>query len=354
MRLIYSDFRKGEIKIKTENLDDLWYLSHIIDKDDLIKGKTLRKIKVSKAEERVQRATKREVFLIIQAEKIKFHKYSNNLRISGIIKEGPDDVPKGSYHTFDIDDNSTITLIKKKWLKFQLDKLKEATQEKVANILICILDREEAYFALLKRQGYKLLSHIKGRVQKKKDKEKIESTFYNDIIKTLDEYTRIYQIGQIIVASTSFWKEELLKNVKDEDLKKKIVVATCSSVDRTAVNEILKRPELKEALKKNRISREIILVDELLDEISKNGAAVYGLEQAKNAVNAGAVRILLITDSFIKKKKIKEEYEEIDQILNLVESMKGEINMISSDNDAGKKLDGLGGVGALLRYKLSY
>ena len=168
MKLVYSDLRKGEIKIKTENLDDLWYLSHIIDKDDLIKGKTLRKIKVSKAEERAQRVTKREVFLIIQVEKIKFHKYSNDLRVSGVIKEGPDDVPRGSYHTFDIDDNATITLIKKKWLKFQLDKLKEATQEKIANILICVLDREEAYFALLKKQGYKLLSHIKGRVKKKK------------------------------------------------------------------------------------------------------------------------------------------------------------------------------------------
>ena len=41
-------------------------------------------------------------------------------------------------------------------------------------------------------------------------------------------------------------------------------------------------------------------------------------------------------------------------MLNLVESMRGTINIISSDNDAGKKLDGLGGIGALLRYKLNY
>jgi hypothetical protein len=40
------DLRKGEVTIKVENLDDLWYLSHIIDEDDFIKGKTLRKIKI--------------------------------------------------------------------------------------------------------------------------------------------------------------------------------------------------------------------------------------------------------------------------------------------------------------------
>lgn len=354
MKLIYSDFRKGEVKLKTQNLDDLWYLSHIIDKDDLVKGKTLRKIKVGKEGERKQRIKKKQITLVIQVEKISFHKYSNNLRVSGAVKEGPEDVPKGSYHTFDIDDNTTITLIKETWLKFQLDKLKEAIQEKISNILICVLDREEAYFALLKKQGYKLLSHVKGKVQKKQSEEKVKSTFYDDVIKTLNEYVERYKIEQIILASTSFWKEELLKEIKDEDLRKKIILATCSSVNKTAINEVLKRPELREALKKSRVSKELKLVEELLAEISENGVAVYGLKQVKQVVEAGAVKVLLITDSFIQKQREQEKYEEIDKMLNLVESMRGTINIISSDNDAGKKLDGLGGVGALLRYKLNY
>ncbi len=354
MKLIYSDFRKGEMKLKTQNLDDLWYLSSIIDNGDLVKGKTIRKIKIGKEWERKQKITKRQVTLTIEVEKIDFHKYSNNLRVSGVIKQGPEDVPKGQHHTFDIDDNTTITLIKARWLKFQLDKLKEATQEKIANILICVLDREEAYFALLKKQGYKLLSHIKGKVQKKQSQENIKSTFYNDIIKTLNDYVKRYKIEQIILASPSFWKEEVMKDIKDEDLRKRIILATCSSVDRTALNEILKRPELREALKKDRISKELKLVEELLEEISKNGVAVYGFKEVKQAVEAGAVETLLITDSFIKKKREQEKYEDVDQLLNLVESIKGSINIISSDNDGGKKLDGLGGIGALLRYKLNY
>jgi len=354
MRLIYSDFKKGEVKVKTQNLDDLWYLSHIIDKNDLVKGKTLRKIKVGKEGERKQKITKKQITLIIQVEKINFHKYSNNLRVSGVVKEGPDDVQKGSHHTFDMDDNTIITLIKEKWLKFQLDKLKESTQEKVPNIIICVLDREEAYFALLKKQGYKLLSHIKGKVQKKQSQEKVKSTFYNDVIKTLNEYIKRYKVEQIILASPSFWKEEIMKNIKEEELRKKIILATCSSVDKTAINEILKRPELREALKKSRVSRELKLVEELLEEIAKNGAVVYGLREVKQAIEAGAVKTLLITDSFIQKQREKEKYDDIDKLLNLVESMKGDINIISSDNDAGKKLDGLGGIGALLRYKLSY
>ncbi|MCG2791492.1 MAG: mRNA surveillance protein pelota, partial [Actinomycetia bacterium] len=314
----------------------------------------IRKIKIGKEGERKQNIAKKTVTLVIEVDKISFHKYSSNLRVSGVIKQGPEDITRGKHHTFDIDDNTTITLIKKKWLKFQQDKLKEASQEKVASILICVLDREEAYFALLKKQGYKLLSHIKGKVQKKQDNEKVKSTFYGDVIKILEEYVEKYKIEQIILASTSFWKEEIMKDIKEEDLRKKIILATCSSVDKTAINEVLKRPELREALKKDRISRELKLVEELLGEISKNGAASYGIKEVKKTVESGAVKVLMITDSFINKQREKNKYEEVDQLLNLVESMKGSIAIISSDNDAGKKLDGLGGVGALLRYKLNY
>ena len=46
MKLIFSDFKKHTAKVKVENLDDLWYLNQIIEKNDIIKGKTLRKIKI--------------------------------------------------------------------------------------------------------------------------------------------------------------------------------------------------------------------------------------------------------------------------------------------------------------------
>ena len=46
--------------------------------------------------------------------------------------------------------------------------------------------------------------------------------------------------------------------------------------------------------------------------------------------------------------------EFIDNLMKDVESKSGEIFIISIENDAGKKLKGLGGIGAILRYKLKY
>ncbi|MBW2976693.1 mRNA surveillance protein pelota [Candidatus Woesearchaeota archaeon] len=355
MKIIHSDFKKGEAKVKVENLDDLWYLSQIIEKNDFVKAKTFRKIKLGEENQRKQKIVKKAVFLVIQVEKIEFSKTSNSImRVSGLVKEGPEDVPLGSHHTLNIEENSVIKIIKQNWLKFQIDRLKEASKETTAKILICVHDREEAYFALMKKYGYQLLANVKGTVQKKADLKKIESSFYRETIKQLEEYDSRYTLNKIIIASPAFWKEELMKEIKDKNIKDKIILATCSSVGENAISEVLKRPETANALKQERIAREYKCVEELFAEIAKNNLASYGLRETKNAAVAGAVRILLITDSFIQQRRMENTYGEIEETMRAVDKTKGDILIVSSEHEAGKKLDGLGGIAAILRFKLAY
>ena len=201
MKLLHSNLKKGEIKFLSQSLDDLWYLSNLIEPKDIVQGKTLRKIKPGSSDEKSKEASKRPVFLSIEAEKVEFSKYSNVLRVSGVIKQAPEDVPLGGHHTFNIDDNTSITIIKEQWLKYQLDKLKEACSEKKSSILICVHDREEAYFALFKKYGYEVLSHIEGEVQKKREENIKKENFYLSAIKKMEEYVERYGIKQIILAS---------------------------------------------------------------------------------------------------------------------------------------------------------
>lgn len=350
MRIVYQNLKRGEIKVKAENLDDLWYLSHIVDKGDLVRGQTFRKIKIGEKEQRKVRIAKKRVFITIRTEKAELQ--DNVLRISGVITQCPEEIKKGSHHTFNVEEGNVITIIKERWLRYQLDKLKEAAVAR-PNILICLLDREEALFALSKREGYEILSSIKGEVAKKGVEIKAGETFYLEIIKMLREYSRRYKIKSIIVASPAFWKEELLKQIKDEELKERIVLATCSSVSRSAINEVLKRPEVREVLKQVRVAKEINLVEDLLIEIAKKEAVAYGLKETEIAAVAGAVRILLITDACIKKAREQEKYGRIDSIMRSVDQTKGEVHIISSEHEGGKRLDGLGGIGALLRYRIS-
>ena len=333
-------------------MDDLWYLSHIIEPGDLIKGKTVRKIKIGEKEQRRTETVKKHIFLEIETDKTDFKE--DSLRISGKVRQGPEEVPKASYHTFSIEPHSTITITKEKWLNYQLKKLEEASSFKPPSILICILDREEALFAISKRKGYELLATIEGEVQKKEDKVIAKGSFYEEIIQLLKEYVTRYKIQHVIVASPAFWKEDLMKETEGENLKSKIILATCSSVGENAINEVLKRPETREVLKQDRIAKEEETIEELLAEIKKNNLATYGMRETQKAADAGAVKILLVTDVMIQKTKEQGTYDKIDDVMKTVDATKGEVHIISSEFEAGKKLDGLGGIAALLRYKLTY
>lgn len=354
MKQLSLDLKQGAAKLKIDTLDDLWYLSQIIDIGDLIKGQTIRKIKIGEESDRKQTIVKKPVFLKIKIEKIEFSKTSNMLRVLGIIVEGPEDIQKGEHHTFNLEQNIIFTLIKERWLKYQIGRLKEACKENISKILIVVMDREEVNFALLKKYGYDILTNIKGKVNKKDIEQKIEGSFYKEIIKKIEEYVQRHDILKIILASPAFWKEDLMKEINNEELKKKIILATCNSTGKNGIDEVLRRPEVKVALEQDRISKEISLVEELLTEISKNNLAAYGLKDTENAVNAGAITSLLITDSMIQKSREKGNYEKLDNMMKITDSMKGTIHLISSDHEGGKKLDGLGGIGAILRYKLNY
>lgn len=346
MKQLALNLKQGEAKVLVENPDDLWFLNNIIDKGDIIKGKTLRKIKATEKAS----AERKKVFLAIQVEKTEFT--AEELRVAGKVTEGPEDVPHGSYHTFSVEVGSKITIIKPEWLRYQLDYLKEATAAKVPKIIICVFDREEALFAKLTRDGYEMLTTIKGKVAKKAVQEKVKETFYSEIIKQLEEYDRRFELDRIILASPAFWREELCKVLTNQELRKKIIQATCSGVDETAIAEVLKRKETHEALRQERISTEMSIVEDLFARIAKAGNAAYGMIETRQAAEAGAVEHLLVTDKLIQRLREENRFSELDSIMKTVERTRGKVWIISTEHEGGKRLQGLGGIGAILRYKL--
>ncbi|MFW6449443.1 MAG: mRNA surveillance protein pelota [Nanoarchaeota archaeon] len=349
MKLIKKDFQKDYFKLQVENNDDLWHLSHIIDAGDYISGTTFRKIKIGDSETRNAKVVKKKVRLKISVEKIEFHKYSDILRVSGKIAEGPEDMPLGSYHTFNIEAGVDFTLEKQQLYDYQLEKLKEATKPKKQGVLLCVFDRESAIFALMKTYGYDVLSEIKGDVAKKDNPESVQSNFYKEIINNIEDYVKKHNINKVVVGSPAFWKEYLLKQI-DSELKSKIITASCNNVGKNGINELLKRPEVISALKEDRIVTETNAVEQLFKEIKSQGSAAYGFQEVKNAADAGAIKELLVSDELIQKKRQQDSYAELDNLMKTASSSKARVHVISSEHEAGQKLDGLGGIGAILRF----
>ena len=308
---------------------------------------TLRKISVGREGDRKAAAERKPMYLSLLAEKIEFEERC--LRILGTVKEGNDDVAAGSYHSFNIEKDSILT-IEKEWPAYQRKKLEESSSSEPGAIMIMVFDREEAYFALMKQYGFEILSHMEGQVKKKGYDQGKVSNFYNEIISALEEYDKRYSFQTIIAASPSFWKDELSKNLTSSPIRKKIVFAACSSVGKEGVAEVLRRNEVKEALSRDRTAKEMQLVEELKKEIATNGKAAYGWHETRKAIDRGAAETVLVTDALILQKRKEKSFGEMEDALKKAEQQRAQVHIISSFHEGGKILDGLGGIGAILRY----
>ncbi len=350
MEILKSDFKKGLVNLRITNSDDLWYLSHLIEPGDLVKGKSTRKLKIGDAEN--ASIVRKPVTVKIEVETANLDETGSCLRINGKVREGPQDVPNDSYQAIPLKVGDEINLEKFHWLSFQKQKLEQASQKNY-NYLFCLMDREEALFALTEKSGYKILAKIKGDVPKKARSDHIVKNFYQEIIKSLEAYNERHNPEYIILASPAFYKDDLMKVLAQDELKQKIISATCSDVTEAALHEVTKSQELAKVLQNNRAREEELLVEELLTQI-KNNQATYGWKQVKLAIEAGAVETLLLTEEFIHQQKQAGTYHELDQLMQKIEALGGQIHVLSIDFDGGKKLRGLSGIAAILRYKLEW
>lgn len=351
MRTIKKNLKDGEIVLRIDNPDDFWYLSQIIDPGDRISGKTFRKMTFGgdKSSENVK-VVRKPIFLEIKSEKIDLSDHS--LRATGKIINGPDDIPLGSYHSFSLEDGDQFRIKKSQWLGFQLEKVKEASEGVRSKVLLVLFDREEAHFALMKSYGFEVLASLKGSVAKKRAGVVSKGDFYAEILAAIKDYDARYSLDHIVVASPAFWKDELLKRIKDNALKKKIISSSCHSVGKKSFDELLKSTELKGALREDRVSQEVQFVESLLSEISKDGLASYGFKEVVLAGESGAIASLLVSDAFLSAKREEGSFHKLDKLMKLVERQQGKVVMISHKHEGGKKLDGLGGIGAILRFKV--
>ena len=61
-----------------------------------------------------------------------------------------------------------------------------------------------------------------------------------------------------------------------------------------------------------------------------------------------------VTDKLIQNLREADDFAKLDILMRTADKSDTSIHIVSSENEGGKKLDGLGGIGAILRYKLNY
>jgi len=162
-------------------------------------------------------------------------------------------------------------------------------------------------------------------------------------------------VDRIIIAGPGFTKDNFKKYLDEnkKNVAKLVLLENVSMGGEKGLQEIIKRGIIERVVKDTKIQQEVTALNELLTEISKDsGLAVYGLDQVENAVNAGAVKTLLITNVVFRKAKA-DKNARMNNMIKTVEALKSDVMIVSTEHDLGMQLHGLGDIAAVLRYKIS-
>ncbi len=353
MRIVHRDLKEGIVKVKPESLDDLWYLKSVLKKGDLVSGRSYRRIR-DEEKTRADKGVRVPVHLGVQVEGVEFAPYINRLRVAGKIVHGPEDlITLGTYHTIEVEPHDVISVRKGRWQRWELDRLKEAEEAaKTPVVLITAIEEGEAEFAVVRRYGIdfqaRVTAHVSGK-RVEKDHETSLKEFLGETAKKLGEILKKEGIETVILCGPGFTKEDLLTFLKEKhsSIAEKVHLESAGAGGRSGIKEVIKRGAVERVAEESRVSLEFGLVERIMEAIARGtGLVAYGLEEVQRALDYGAVEQLLITDTFLRK------YEGADGLIERAKGMRGEVVIVSTEHEAGERLQALGGIGALLRFRI--
>jgi len=344
--------KKGFIALTPEDEDDLWALRRVIEPRDLLTTLTTRSIKRQGEFIRPDKGERIPVRITLEVEKTTIDSSLSRLRVFGrIVNASDESVKKGAHHSLLITPEKKIELQKTAFSHLHLNILKKAYSSEPSFIILAV-DRREAAIGRVKGAHLKIITNMESFAGGKAYSESSAiQAYYSKVIEALKASARegemIYIVGP---GPTKNALANLLKGINKIG-KRVVVVEGVDVAGEDGVRMALKSQNLQQLLKDHKIVKASLLVEEVLQRIAKNdGRVAIGLDEVARAAEAGAVEYLLVSD-----KAFAEEAKEegIVQLLNKVESTRGQIYLLDASTEVGLQISALGGVVALLRFVLS-
>jgi protein pelota len=355
LRILVNDIKHGVMKLDLQNIDDLWVLYNVIQKGDRVVGRTTREVKSTEA---ARPSSKRvTVTLGITVQKVYFDRDLDRLRVHGIVFDAPDEVRvTGSHHTLSVGPEDVVTLLKDRWLNHQVKRVEKAVVAEEP-IIILALDSEEASVAVLRSFGLDFKGEVRSRLPGKAEAEKRQVAMkdYFHRTRALLDAVCVDFSGPILIVGPGFTKEHFAKELKSEAKhlgSRTVTVKAVGSGGIAGVHEAIRVGAISKIRRDSRALQEIELVNEALKRLgSSSGDISYGVDRVEADTSLGAVDTLIVVDQILREVQ-DEERSRIETIMRTVEERGGKVALVSGEQEAGKMLQSLGGVAALLRYRL--
>ena len=285
--------------------------------------------------------------------------------------------------------------------EFVLEPLRQMiVDDKVYGLIVA--DKNDAAIGFLQGNSVKTVQTMSSNVPGKtkaggqsaqrfeRFRKEMYHTWMNDIADKAQQAflpkKRENKLLGIIVGGPGFTKEKLIEDdFIHQELQEKIVAKESTDFSgEEGLEELVTKAE--DAIEDSQVIKEKNLVQEFFNNLEKeNGKSEYGPERVKEALDMGAVETVLISEStdlfyaefecpeghedhiFEAEAKIPEtrECSECNQDLELVEiadivdafgktaeEMSSDLEIIGNEHEEGRRLENMGGIAAILRYRI--
>jgi len=241
---------------------------------------------------------------------------------------------------------------------FVVDPLAEMLEVKEVYGLL-VIERKEATIGLLIGKKIKVLQHVDSFVPGKvraggqssqryhRITEGLAKDFYRKIAEIVKrEFFDLKQLKGLLVGGPGPTKEDFLKegNLVTALMDKVIAVKDIGYADEHGLDLLVDASQ--DVISKQEIYHEKNLLEKFFNMLGKEREkTAYRKEEVEKALSYGAVDLLLLSRKLTKPEI--QNYEKLAQETSV------KIEMVSVETEEGVQFWNLGGVGAILRFKIS-
>jgi len=349
LRVLELDDAHHRVRLQLETPEDLYFASLLIDPGDLVTAWTLRQVKVERVTG-VERGERVRVRLTLRVKKVEFQRFTDSLRVLGVIVEAPEWLhAKGAHHTIALRPGEELELEKAAVLKHHYRILRIATSRVKPLGVVSVGDGELAV-GLLRPQGVEVISTLvlprpsKEGSFKDQIRRELESR-----LKKVIESLEGRGVGAVVFAAPQLALEVVRDLVTAVKPRLKVRFTRVSEGGLAGIYELLRDERARGMFEEVRLAPAKDALRKLLELASRDpGRVALGLSEVKRALEFRAVKILLLLDEALLSSRREEVLEVLEEASRVAE----DVVVIPSALEESAFLSRSGGIAAILYFRL--
>lgn len=395
MRLVKRNINSdgsGAVTLCPEEPEDMWHAYNLVLIGDFLTASAVRRVTNESSTTGSTSSQRVHTNLSIKVKSLDFDPQAGQLHVSGQIARENKYAKIGQHHTLDLELNRNFTIDKvvegkdggAGWDSVAQAQLMEAVDPNKSTEAVAVVMQEGlGNICFLTSHQTILRQRVEASVPRKRtgagrsaDHDKGLQKFYSTVLDTLLRQLEVLLENKdssasfpILLASPGFVAQGFLKYINEtaanrgekllQDLvkRKAFIVVHSSSGHLHSLNEVLNSPEVRARLQNTQYARETAVMDDFFALLRKDdGRAWYGPREVEQAVDKGAVGrgggVLLVNNDLFRSQDVATRRRWVMLVDRVRDVEGGEVRILSSDHESGKRLEGLGGIAAILTFPI--